>query len=204
MRGANNRASQGCGGNGCAALVLSVLLTVCAPVPDRSEGLSSEECIALIDQVAASDVALTAVADTFALGTRATDVRRETLAMDLVGHRVERDSPVYEVSHSGDRYEVTSQPIPIQGPEAAVLIRAMAFVIPRSTAEEELLQAVKTDDMSRVRGIVQEIRLRTLALMVPVVLVLKAADSQVRGGTYLGEASTCSNQSSQAQWLHRP
>ena len=87
-----------------------------------------------------------------------------------MGHRVEWDIPVYEVSFTEERYEVTSQPIPIQDPEAAALIRVMAFVIPRDKVDEELLQEVKMDDVIRVRGIVQEIRFRTIVAVVPAVL----------------------------------
>ncbi len=171
MGGAQDTIGQLCRGTGCAALMLSVVLTACAPVPDPSAGLAPEESVALIDQVEPSDIALEAIAETFALGSRSTDVQRENLTAGLVGHRVEWDIPVYEVSYGEGRYEVTSQPIPIQDPEAAALIRVMAFVIPKSKADEELLQTVKTDDVIRVRGIVQEIRLRTLVLMVPAVLV---------------------------------
>lgn len=150
--------------------MLSVLLTACAPVPDPSAGLTPEESVALIDQVEPSDIALETIAETFALGSRSTDVQRENLTAGLVGHRVEWDIPVYEVSLSGGRYEVTSQPIPIQDPEAAALIRVVAVAVPRNDADDALLQAVKTDDVIRVRGIVQEIRLRTIVAIVPAVL----------------------------------
>ena len=170
MGGAQDSTGQLCRGTGSAALVLSVLLAACAPVPDPSAGLTPEESVALIDQVESSDIALETIAEAFALGSRSTDVQRENLTASLIGHRVEWDIPVYEVSYSEGRYEVTSQPIPIQDPEAAALIRVMAFVIPRDKADDELLQAVKTDDVIRVRGIVQEIRLRTIVAVVPAVV----------------------------------
>jgi len=153
------------------AALLSAILAGCAPVPDPSAGLSPEESVALIEQVEARDIALEAIAETFAIGSRSTDVQRGNLTAELVGRRVEWDIPVYEVSYSDGRYEVTSQPIPIQDPEATALIRVIAFVIPRSKADEELLQAVKTDDVLRVRGIVQEIRLRTIVAVVPAIVV---------------------------------
>ena len=95
--------------------------------------MSKEDSIALIDQVEASDVTLETIAEAFALNTRATDVQRENLQAELVGRRVEWDIPVYEVSLSEGRYEVTSQPIPIQDSEAVALIRVMAYVTPRTT-----------------------------------------------------------------------
>ena len=177
MGGARDTIGKLCRGTGSAALLLSVLVTACAPVPDPSAGLTPEESVALIDQVESSDIALETIAETFALGSRSTDVQRENLTAGLVGHRVEWDIPVYEVSYSEGRYEVTSQPIPIKDPEAAALIRVMAFVIPRSKADDELLQAVKTDDVIRVRGIVQEIRLRTIVAVVPAVVIPPIPDS---------------------------
>ena len=44
-------------------------------------------------------------------------------------------------------------------------------MIPQNDADDALLQAVKTDDVIRVRGIVQEIRLRTIVAIVPAIVV---------------------------------
>ena len=155
-----------------AAGVLSLLLLPgCAPVSDPSAGLSVEESIQLIEQVAPSDLSPETVAEAFAINTRATDVQREDITQALVGHRVEWSFPVYEVEYAEGRYTVTSQPIPIQDLEAVALTRVMAFVIPQSEADEALLRAVKTNDVIRIRGIVQEIRLRTFVVVVPAVVV---------------------------------
>lgn len=166
-------------GTGCvrvatrvAAVGLSLILASCSPIPDPSAGLSVEESVQLIEQVAASDLSPETVAEAFALGSRATDVQREDLTQALVGHRVEWSFPVYEVEYAEGRYTVTSQPIPIQDPEAAALTRVMAFVIARNGADQTLLRAVKTDDVIRIRGIVQEVRLRTFVVMVPAVVVI--------------------------------
>ena len=167
----SDRAGLRCSPVAAWALGLSALLAGCAPAPDPSAALSVEESVALIDQVEASDLALETIAEAFALGTRATDVQREKLKAELIGRRVEWDIPVYEVSHSEGRYEVTSQPVPIKDSEAVALIRVMAVVIPQGDADHALLQAVKTDDVIRVRGIVQEIRLRTIVALVPAVVV---------------------------------
>ena len=113
-----NRAGPHCSPVAAWVIGLLGLISGCAPVPDPSAGLSTEESIALIDQVEASDVTLETIAEAFALNTRATDVQRENLQAELVGRRVEWDIPVYEVSLSDGRYEVTSQPIPIQDAEA--------------------------------------------------------------------------------------
>lgn len=151
--------------------VLVLLLAGCAPVPDPSAGLSVEESVQLIEQVAPSDLLPETVAEAFALGSRATDVQRDDLTQALVGHRVEWSIPVFEVQYADGRYTVTSQDIPISDPNAVALTRVMAFVIPRSEEDNALLRAVKTDDVIRIRGIVQEIRLRTFVVVVPAVVV---------------------------------
>lgn len=154
-----------------AVLMLSVLVGACAPVPDPSAGLSVAESVQLIEQVEPTDLSPETVAETFALGSRATDVQRDDLTQALVGHRVEWSFPVYEVRYEEGRYTVTSQAIPITDPNAAALTRVMAIVIPRSEEDDALLRAVKTDDVIRVRGIVQEIRLRTFVVVVPAVVL---------------------------------
>jgi hypothetical protein len=171
MSGAQLGVSYSWRGTGRMAMLLFAFFLGCAPVPDPSAGLSKEESIVLIDQVEASNVTLETIAEAFALNTRATDVQRENLQAELVGRRVEWDVPVYEVSLSDGRYEVTSQPIPIQDTEAVALIRVMAYVTPRNDEDVALLQVVKTDDVIRLRGIVQEIRLRTIVAVVPAVAV---------------------------------
>ena len=109
--------------------------------------------------------------ESFALGSRATDVQREAITQSLVGHSVEWSIPVYEVQYAGGRYTVSSQAIPVQDPEAVALTRVMAFVSPRSEADEARLRAVKTGDVLRIQGIVQEIRLRTFVVVIPAVMV---------------------------------
>ena len=153
------------------ALLLSALLTGCAPVPDPSAGLSVEETVKLIEQVAPSDLALDTVAEAFALNSRATDVQRDDLTQALVGHSIEWSIPVFDVQFADGRYTVTSQPIPITDPNAAALTRVMAIVVPQSEADDALLRAVKTDDMIRIRGIVQEIRVRMFVVVVPAVAI---------------------------------
>jgi hypothetical protein len=160
MSGAQLGVSYSWRGTGRMAMLLFAFFLGCAPVPDPSAGLSKEESITL-----------ETIAEAFALNTRATDVQRENLQAELVGRRVEWDVPVYEVSLSDGRYEVTSQPIPIQDTEAVALIRVMAYVTPRNDEDVALLQVVKTDDVIRLRGIVQEIRLRTIVAVVPAVAV---------------------------------
>ena len=84
---------------------------------------------------------------------------------------------MFEVQYTEGRYTVTSLAIPISDPNAAALTRVMAIgVIPRSEADEALLRVVKTEDVIGIRGIVQEIRLRTFVVVVPAVVVNAAND----------------------------
>ena len=155
-----------------AALLGSILLiAACTPVADPSAGLPPDESIALIDQVESTSIDLTTIAEAFALNTRATEVQRENLLSDLLGRRAEWQIPVYEISREGERYHVKSQPIPVTDANAVALIRVFAVVIPRGPADEALLESARTDDAIRVRGIVQEIRLRTIVAIVPAVVV---------------------------------
>lgn len=158
-----------------AALWLSAsfcsLLTGCTPVNDPSAGLSVPETVALIDSTPRSDILLPNLAEAFALGTRATDVQRDQLEKNLVGRTVEWDLPVYDVGFADGRFDVTSQMIPTSNrAEAVPLLRVMVFVVPQGEADQALLMKVKTDDVIRVRGIVQEIRARAV-VVVPGVVV---------------------------------
>jgi hypothetical protein len=153
-----------------AALLLSALLTGCAPVNDPSAGLSLPESVAVIEHAPRSARTPEELAEAFALNSRATDVQREMLTTDIVGHAVEWDLPVYEVEFAEGRFKVTSQAIPITDADAVALLRVVVFVLPQNETDDALLRAVKTDDVLRIRGIVQEIQLRTVVTIVPAVV----------------------------------
>ena len=46
----------------------------------------------------------------------------------------------------------------------------VAILLPQNEADDALLRAVKTDDVIRIRGVVQEVRLRTIAVIMPAVV----------------------------------
>ena len=79
-------AGVGDGGRCRGAWLLSIFLTACSPVPDPSAGLTPEEAVKLIEQVAPSNLSPDTVAEAFALGSRSTDVQRDDLTQALVGH----------------------------------------------------------------------------------------------------------------------
>ena len=160
------------------ALSLFALLVGCEPVNDPSAGMSVADAVALIEKAPRSELTPQAAAEAFALNTKSTDVQRQMLEKELVGHSVEWELQVYEVALEDGRYKVTSQAIPITDTDATPLLRVVAFVLPQSDDDDVLLRAIKTDDTIRIRGIVQEIQLRTIVAIVPGVLV-DAAQSTV-------------------------
>jgi hypothetical protein len=154
------------------ALGVFALLVGCEPVNDPSAGMSVVDAVALIDKAPRSDIKLADLAEAFALGTKSTEVQREQLERELVGKTVEWDIPVYDVGFNEGRFEVSSQAIPTANrAEAVPLLRVMVWVLPQTEADQALLMKVKTDDTIRIRGIVQEIRARTVVAIVPAVVV---------------------------------
>ena len=132
---------------------------------------STAELIATIMQATPNPATPEQVAEAFALGSSSTDLQRELIEKDLVGSVVEWDIRVYEVSYADGRYKVTSQPIPIASADAIQLIRVVALIQAQSNGDDDLLRAVKTDDVLRIRGLVQDVVLRTVVTIGPAVLV---------------------------------
>ena len=130
-----------------------------------------DEAVQLIDRAPRSERTTVELAEAFALNSRSTDVQREALRDEVAGRRVEWEIRVYEVGYADGRYTVTSQPIAVRNAEAVPLLRVQASVVPRTDDDHALLRSVKTDDAIRLRGIVQEIRARTVVAMVPAVVV---------------------------------
>lgn len=153
-----------------ATVVLLVALAGCAPLADPSTGLTAVEITEMIEGTQRSLLTPLEVAEALALGGRATNVQRELLASRLVRHVVDWDLPIYDVTYSSGRYQVTTQPIPSADPDAIPLLRVVAVVVPQDPTDESFLRTIKTDDPIRVRGIAQEIRLRTVIVIAPAVL----------------------------------
>jgi len=154
------------------AATLLVTLAGCGSGSDQPAPVqSTAELIATIMQATPNPVTPEQIAETFALGSDSTDLQRELIEKDLVGSVVEWDIRVYEVSYADGRYKVTSQPIPIASADAIQLIRVVALIQAQSNGDDDLLRAVKTDDVLRIRGLVQDVVLRTVVTIGPAVLV---------------------------------
>ena len=177
--GVNNRATRWRAFTAIGALLLSSLLGGCGEVasPDTTpEGGSPaqpsiEVVLAALQAATPNPVTPEAVAETFALGTNATDVQREIMKQDLVGSVVEWDLVVYEVEYAEGKYAVTSQPIQIPSPNALQLVSVVAWVRSRGPDDDAFLRSVKTDEPIRIRGVVQGIRFRTVVAIGPAVVV---------------------------------
>ena len=150
-------------------------LTACGSSEEPSSQVQ-EPAFTLADLEAAKPVAVTPeqVAETFALGSRSTDLQRELLEKEVSGQVVEWDLQLYEVQLEGDIYTVSSNPIPIANDGAVNLIRIVAEVRARTPEEHAFLRAVKTGDPIRLRGRVTAIALRTAVVLDPAVVVKPA------------------------------
>ncbi len=116
------------------------------------------------------------VAETFALGSKSTDLQRDLLEKEVVGQVVEWDLQLYEVQLEGDIYTVSSNAVPINDDSGMNLIRIVAEVRARTPEEHAFLRAVKTGDPIRLRGRITAIALRTAVVMDPAVVVVPAKE----------------------------
>ena len=123
-----------------------------------------------------SEVPLSEVAETFAWGSTATDLQRERLMQVLIGHVVEWEIAVYEVSLEDGRYTITSKTDPGANAGSFSLISVRALVLPRGDADRQLIEALKTGDRIRLRGLVQHVGFRTVVTVGPAVVVGKQAN----------------------------
>jgi hypothetical protein len=183
MAGVMDRVGVGGRGLGCGVLLLSVLMAGCGEVADPGDTVADstpgetpiDEVIASIQAATPSPITPEQAAETFALGTNATDIQREMMKKELVGKVVEWDLVVYEVAYSEGRYELTSQPIPIASQDAVQLVHVLAYLQAQSLDDDAFLRGVKTGDPIRIRGLVQDIFLRTMVKIGPGVVVRSAA-----------------------------
>jgi hypothetical protein len=154
-----------------AAVLLAVLAGCGSGSDEPQPGKSTPELIASILQATPNPVTPDQVAEAFALGSDSTDLQRDLIKESLVGSVVEWDIQVYEVSYADGRYKVTSQPIPITSTDAVQLLRVVAFVSAPQAADEEVLRVVKSNEVLRIRGLVQDIVLRTVVTIGPAIIV---------------------------------
>lgn len=156
------------------ATLATALLTGCGGADEPSDAVQSQApAFTLADLEAAKPVTVTPeqLAETFALGSKSTDLQRELLEKEVSGQVVEWDLQLYEVSLEGDIYTVSTQPVPVEDTDTVNLIRIIAVVRARNAEEAAYLRAVKTGDPIRLRGRVTGIALRTAVVLEPAVVV---------------------------------
>ncbi len=174
-----------------AVTLLAAGVAGCGPVGSPGAAPAAVDGATAVAQAERSPLTPETIAEAFALNSRATDVQRERLEQALVGRAVQWPFLVYEVEAAdAGRYKVTSQAIPIQEPGATPLIRVVAFVEPRNERDVQLLERVKTDDRIELRGVVREIRLRTVVVLGPAEVIGMAESITQPGGPARVEADS--------------
>ena len=161
------------------ALFFSPLLGGCdesaPPAGDPTDSTSAQpsidEVIAAIKAATPNPITPEVVAETFVLGGTATDLQREVMKKSLVGSVVEGDLVVYEVAYSEGRYQITSEPIQISSPAPVQLVAVVAWIQSQGPEDEAFLRSVKTGDPIRIRGLVQDVFLRTMVKIGPGIVV---------------------------------
>ncbi|MFZ4986609.1 MAG: hypothetical protein ACOYLF_14205 [Blastocatellia bacterium] len=148
-----------------------VALTGCSPAlaPESPDG-SVREAVARLATLKPVGTDPDAVAETFALDTRSTELQREALEKQLLGQPVQWPIKVYEVAQDGEAYKILSQPIPITDPSATPLLRVLAVVFPQSDQDRSAIASLRTGDTVAVKGFVRSITLRTVLTVHPAVL----------------------------------
>jgi hypothetical protein len=148
-----------------------VALAGCSPAlaPESPDG-SVREAVARLATLQPVGTDPDAVAETFALNTRSTELQREALEKQLVGNVVQWPVKVYEVAQDGEAYKILSQPIPITDPNATPLLRVLAVVFPQSELDRNAIEALRTGDTVAVKGFVRSVTLRTVLTIHPAVL----------------------------------
>ena len=152
-------------------LAVVLALIACSPAEKApAQEPSAASTVSDIQEATPLPLTLTEVSETFALGSRSTDLQREELSKVLVGSVVQWPLQVYEVSSDRDGYKVVVQPKPANDPAAVNLMHVIVLVTPQSDPDRELIRRVKTGDTITIKGRVSEINMRTVILIDPAIL----------------------------------
>jgi hypothetical protein len=107
----------------------------------------------------------------FMLGSDYTDLQREKTANKVVGTNVIWDLPVYEVSLTDGVYKVVTQSGLMTGDANRKLLNATVFIYPQNDDDRQTMDALKTNDTISFKGRVVDVRLRSLVIVNPAILV---------------------------------
>lgn len=125
--------------------------------------------------------------ETFMLGSNYTDLQRENTANKVIGTNVIWDLPVYEVSLTDGVYKVMTQSGLMTGDANRKLLNATVFIYPQNDDDRRTMDALKTNDLISFKGRVVDVRLRSLVIVNPAILVKR--ENSPRAKPKLGLAS---------------
>lgn len=133
----------------------------------------------------------------FMLGSDYTDRQRENTANKVVGTNVIWDLPVYEVSLTDGIYKVVTQSGLMTGDANRKLLNATVFIYPQNDDDRRTMDALKTNDIISFKGRVVDVRLRSLVIVNPAILVKR--DNISHPGPKLGSERKRANVRTEAK-----
>lgn len=110
------------------------------------------------------------LAEIFSYGSDFTDLQRQLKFKEIQGRVIEWRLPVYEVKQSGDGYTIQTSSHPkgdVFGPK---LIATFLRISPRSEEDRRFVERLKTGDVVKVKGIIEDVTMRSLNIK-PAILV---------------------------------
>lgn len=102
------------------------------------------------------------ISEVFALGSRNTNLQRESAQKELTGQVINWSLPVYEVSRSGNNFKVQTQAKARVGNFGTDLVGTFVIVTPRSDDERRMLASLQTGDTLSFKGRIRGVTMRHL------------------------------------------
>lgn len=102
------------------------------------------------------------ISEVFALGSRNTNLQRESAQKELTGQVINWSLPVYEVSRSGNNFKVQTQAKTRVGNFGTDLVGTFVIVTPRSDDERRMLASLQTGDTLSFKGRIRGVTMRHL------------------------------------------
>lgn len=122
------------------------------------------------------------LSELFMLGSKNTDLQRENKLKEIKGQVVQWQLPVYEVARSGDVYKVQTKAGAKVGTFGQNLVGAFIYITPRSDAERQTIEALKTGDLILFKGRIAGTSMRSLE-MKPAILASHVASEPQAAST---------------------
>lgn len=184
-------------------LLFFLILSGCekADVPAENDSSKSASMLSDVIKGPVNPIQLDGdLSDVFMLGSDFTDLQRENTAMKVIGTNVVWELPVYEVSQDKGVYKVITKSGLMTGDLNRKLLNATVFIYPQSDDDRMRMEALKTNDLIEFKGRVADIRLRSLVVVNPAILVKNEASPRSRPKN-LAEGETMKrNRDEQSRW----